>query len=76
VPILGWDPPPLSHNVFAGDFMSYPVIKLNCIESVARIVDILKNENYNGFPVVTSVFRSDVSTNSSYKIRFVFNFNY
>lgn len=60
VPILGWDPPPLSHNVFAGDLMSYPVIKLNCIESVARIVDILKNENYNGFPVVTSIFKFDV----------------
>jgi len=61
VPILGWDPPPLSHNVFASDFMSYPVFKLNCIESVARIVDVLKNENHSGFPVVNSVYNSNVN---------------
>jgi hypothetical protein len=76
VPLLGWDPPPLSHNVFAGDFMSYPVIKLNCIESVARIVDVLRNENYNGFPVVTSVYRSDVRKKTLVKMRHVLNFNY
>ncbi|XP_059485794.1 H(+)/Cl(-) exchange transporter 7 [Neocloeon triangulifer] len=64
VPILGWDPPPLSHNIFASDFMSYPVIKLNCVESVARIVDILKSdngENHCGFPVVTSIYNEEES---------------
>ncbi|CAB3367294.1 Hypothetical predicted protein [Cloeon dipterum] len=55
VPILGWEPPQLSHNIFASQFMSYPVVKFNCIESVARIVDTLRDTIHSGFPVVTSV---------------------
>ena len=32
--------------------MSYPVVTLNTKEKVGRIVDILWQEQHNGFPVV------------------------
>jgi hypothetical protein len=32
--------------------MSHPVVTFNTVESVGRIVDVLKSESYNGFPVV------------------------
>lgn len=54
VPLLGWEPPPLSHNIYANEIMSRPVVSLRKVESVATIVDILKTETHSGFPVVDS----------------------
>lgn len=52
VPLLGWEPPPLSRNIYATQVMSTPVVTFSSVEKVGRIVDILTNERYNGFPVV------------------------
>jgi chloride channel 7 len=52
VPLLPWEPPPLSHNIYANEIMSHPVVTFNTVESVRRIVDVLNAETYNGFPVV------------------------
>ena len=32
--------------------MSQPVVTLKTVENVGVIVDVLKNEKFNGFPVV------------------------
>ena len=34
------------------EVMSQPVVTLRTVENVGVIVDVLKNENFNGFPVV------------------------
>ncbi|XP_045214169.2 H(+)/Cl(-) exchange transporter 7-like isoform X2 [Mercenaria mercenaria] len=52
VPLLGWEPPVLSSNISAREVMSHPVTVLRTHEKVGRIVDILKAESHNGFPVV------------------------
>ncbi|KAI8797392.1 H(+)/Cl(-) exchange transporter 7-like isoform X2 [Biomphalaria glabrata] len=52
VPILGWEPLPLSSNLSAKTVMSHPVIVFRMKEPVERIVKILKEEEHNGFPVV------------------------
>lgn len=52
VPLLPWEPPPLSYNIYANEIMSHPVVTFNTVESVRHIVDVLKTETYNGFPVV------------------------
>jgi chloride channel 7 len=52
VPLLPWEPPPLSYNIYASEIMSRPVVTFNTIESVGRIVQVLKTVTYNGFPVV------------------------
>ncbi|XP_075233875.1 H(+)/Cl(-) exchange transporter 7-like isoform X2 [Lycorma delicatula] len=51
VPILAWEPPPLSSNKRACEFMSYPVYTLRPIETVGHIVDVLRRTTYNGFPI-------------------------
>ena len=52
VPLLGWDPPPLSATIYASQVMSYPVVTLTPTETVGNIVDILKSTTHNGFPIV------------------------
>lgn len=52
VPILGWEPPPMSSNIHAREVMKYPVTALRCVERVGHIVKVLKEEVCNGFPVV------------------------
>ncbi|KAK3600873.1 hypothetical protein CHS0354_019220 [Potamilus streckersoni] len=52
VPMLGWEPPVMSSNISAKEVMSHPVSVFRTVEKVGRIVDILKNETHNGFPVV------------------------
>jgi len=52
--------------------MSHPVTVLRTKEKVGRIVDILKSESHNGFPVVQdydpdSVPTTDTHTDVSYK---------
>ena len=42
VPLLGWDPPPLSATTYASEVMSHPVVTLSPTETVGNIVDMLK----------------------------------
>ncbi|XP_017769929.1 PREDICTED: H(+)/Cl(-) exchange transporter 7 [Nicrophorus vespilloides] len=52
VPFLSWDPPPLSHNIYASEVMSHPIASLKNVENVGYIAQLLKDTSYNGFPVV------------------------
>ncbi|GFN78522.1 chloride channel protein [Plakobranchus ocellatus] len=52
VPMLGWEPLPVSSNLSATSVMSHPVSVFRSVETVERIVQILKEESHNGFPVV------------------------
>ncbi|KAG8253736.1 H(+)/Cl(-) exchange transporter 7 [Homalodisca vitripennis] len=55
VPLLAWEPPPLSFSMDTRTFMSHPVTTLQPIESVRRVVHVLKTRTYNGFPVVDPI---------------------
>lgn len=59
IPLMAWDPPPLSSNIYAKEVMSHPVTVFKSRESVGQIVDTLKKYTYNGFPVVDDVFSTD-----------------
>lgn len=52
VPILDWEPPHLSERIHAPTVMSHPVAVFRLRETVGYIVDVLKKEIHNGFPVV------------------------
>lgn len=52
VPFLHWEPPTMSHTVYASEVMSAGVITLKAVERVGRIIEILEKETHNGFPVV------------------------
>ncbi|XP_077866692.1 H(+)/Cl(-) exchange transporter 7-like [Saccoglossus kowalevskii] len=52
VPLLPWEPPAMAHNISAHDVMSHPVVTLNTIETVGKIVDAMSHHHHNGFPVV------------------------
>ncbi|XP_034936112.1 H(+)/Cl(-) exchange transporter 7 [Chelonus insularis] len=52
VPLLPWEPPPLSNNIYASEIMSHPVVTLKTTENVGHIVELLKCVDFNGFPVV------------------------
>ncbi|XP_052286298.1 H(+)/Cl(-) exchange transporter 7-like isoform X3 [Dreissena polymorpha] len=54
LPLLPWEPPALCDTIKACDLMNSPALCVNKIESVGRIVDILKNEAFCGFPVVNA----------------------
>lgn len=56
---MQWEPPPLSRNIHATEVMSTPVISFSSVENVGRIIDILTNERYNGFPVVDTPMYND-----------------
>lgn len=55
MPLLDWDPPPLSSNIYAKDLMTRPVISFMTVETVGNIVQILKKYSHNGFPVIEYV---------------------
>lgn len=55
VPMLPWDPPVKSFRLTAGNIKSTPVKCFTAIETVGRIVEMLKNTTHNGFPVVCQV---------------------
>ncbi|XP_042209017.1 H(+)/Cl(-) exchange transporter 7-like isoform X2 [Homarus americanus] len=59
VPIMAWDAPPLSNNIYASEVMNRPVVTLKSVERVGHIVNILKANTYNGFPVVDSIPTSE-----------------
>lgn len=54
MPLLAWEPPPLSFNMVASLFMNHPVVTLQPVESVRRIVRVLRAKSYNGFPIVVT----------------------
>ncbi|KAF7639500.1 Chloride transporter, ClC family [Meloidogyne graminicola] len=55
VPILSWEPPKLSRNILAKNVMRRDVIALERIESVSRIVEILRSTRHHGFPVLDRI---------------------
>ncbi|KAG0726682.1 H(+)/Cl(-) exchange transporter 7 [Chionoecetes opilio] len=63
VPIMGWDAPPLSNNIYASEVLNRPVVTLRTVEKVGRIVGILKSCTYNGFPVVDSIPTAEEARN-------------
>ncbi|XP_057341754.1 H(+)/Cl(-) exchange transporter 7 [Microplitis mediator] len=52
VPLLPWEAPPLSNNIYVSEIMSHPVVTLKTTENVGHIVALLKCVKFNGFPVV------------------------
>ncbi|XP_018323894.1 H(+)/Cl(-) exchange transporter 7 isoform X1 [Agrilus planipennis] len=52
IPLLPWEPPPLTSNIYASEVMSHPVVTLKTVENVGHIVELLRLTSYNGFPVV------------------------
>ena len=51
IPLLDWDPPPLTSKLSAQHVMTTPVAVFREKETVGRILDILKNTKHHGFPV-------------------------
>lgn len=66
MPLLAWEPPPLSFNMVATLFMNHPVVTLQPVESVRRIVRVLRAKSYNGFPIVMT---KGVSTTSIFQFQ-------
>ncbi|KAL0110500.1 hypothetical protein PUN28_013839 [Cardiocondyla obscurior] len=52
IPLLPWESPPLSNNIYATEIMNHPVVTLKTVENVGHIVELLKCVTFNGFPVV------------------------
>lgn len=52
VPLIPWEAPPLSSNIYASEIMSHPVVSLRTTENVGHIAELLKCVSFNGFPVV------------------------
>lgn len=52
VPLLPWEAPPLSNNIYVSEIMSHPVVTLKTTDNVGHIVELLKCVSFNGFPVV------------------------
>ncbi|XP_026317798.1 H(+)/Cl(-) exchange transporter 7 [Hyposmocoma kahamanoa] len=69
VPILPWEPPPLTHNIYASEVMSHPVFTLRTVENVGHIVEILKVTTYNGFPIVDPPATDDAEVTTYKRLR-------
>ncbi|XP_071130802.1 H(+)/Cl(-) exchange transporter 7-like isoform X1 [Mytilus edulis] len=52
VPLVGWEPSSMLSTKRASEVMSHPVTVFRTKETVGRIIDVLKSETHNGFPVV------------------------
>jgi len=55
IPILGWHAPKVSRNIFGQNIMRKDVVALEPVESVGRIVEILRSTKHHGFPVVDQI---------------------
>ncbi|XP_050432472.1 H(+)/Cl(-) exchange transporter 7-like [Adelges cooleyi] len=66
IPLMAWDPPPLSSNIYASEVMSHPATVFKSKETVGKIVDTLKKYTYNGFPVVDDIYVTE-SEEGNYK---------
>jgi len=69
VPLLSWEPPPLSATTYASEVMSYPVVTLSPIQKVGDIVEILKCTTHNGFPIVDFPVPSTYNSRTFGKLR-------
>ncbi|KAK9511537.1 hypothetical protein O3M35_000173 [Rhynocoris fuscipes] len=69
VPLLGWEPPPLSSTLYASEVMSYPVLAFSPVETVRNIVEALTNQTYNGFPVVEGNIQTNGTVRSVGRLR-------
>jgi len=67
VPILPWEAPSLSHNIYATEVMSCPVVAFNSTETVGNIIDTLTGETHNGFPVVDTPTTDDRRNFGTYR---------
>lgn len=52
MPLLDWDPPPLTKKLSARHVMSAPVVVLHEKESVGHIMDLLSKCKHHGFPII------------------------
>lgn len=62
VPLLPWEPPALTHNIYASEVMAHPVQTLRCVERVGHLVQLLRDTTYSGFPVIDGPLQSDGTT--------------
>lgn len=76
LPLLAWDPPPLSSNISANNMMTQPVVTLKTRETVENIVKTLKKYSHNGFPVIEYVHNNELVSNylTNYSIILLFYF--
>ncbi|XP_065321613.1 H(+)/Cl(-) exchange transporter 7-like isoform X2 [Gordionus sp. m RMFG-2023] len=52
LPFLDWEPPPLSSHITGNEIMSHPVTTFRTIEKVSTIIQVLRTQKHNGFPIV------------------------
>ncbi|KAJ8664419.1 hypothetical protein QAD02_006081 [Eretmocerus hayati] len=69
VPLLPWEAPPLSNNIYASEIMSHPVVSLKTTENVGHVVEMLKCVTFNGFPVVDPPTADKSEINSYGRLR-------
>lgn len=62
VPILGWDPPQMVEGLNARYIMNKPVVCMNLVENVGKVIELLKTTPHNGFPVVEPLSQSEESS--------------
>ncbi|XP_013381142.1 H(+)/Cl(-) exchange transporter 7 [Lingula anatina] len=67
VPMIQWEPPPLSSNVLACEVMSHPVTTFRTVEKVGRIREKLEKETHHGFPVVDE-YDPDADDNTTFGV--------
>lgn len=69
IPLLPWESPPLSNNIYASEIMSHPIVALKTVENVGHIVELLKCVTFNGFPVVDPPSSDQAEINSYGRFR-------
>lgn len=69
IPILAWEAPPLSNNIYASEIMSHPIVTLKTVENVGHILELLKCVTFNGFPVVEPPRSDEMEINSYARFR-------
>ncbi|KAL8566320.1 hypothetical protein ACOMHN_050438 [Nucella lapillus] len=52
IPLLSYEPPPLSDNVRVSELMSHPLLVMYPKEKVGHVLEILENETFHGFPII------------------------
>jgi len=65
VPLLSWEPPPLSATTYASEVMSYPMVMLHPKAKVGHVMEVLTKTTHNGFPVVDNLMESTMFSNSN-----------
>ncbi len=59
MPLLDYDPPPLTKKLSARHIMTKPVIVLKEKETVGSVLDLLAKTKHHGFPIVTNINDQD-----------------